>query len=1138
MRILMKKLLLLISSTLFISFAGIAQEALAPRDLAPISPNAASLGIFGTIPVGHYTGIPEVSVPIYEIDLDGKKIPIQLSYHASGIRVAQEASWVGLGWALNAGGIITRQVNGGPDFAYQTVRTGANGYPTVNRFKEYYDLLKVLGTSATNGYDFATRGLDLFEFGEFYDGEPDLFAFNFGTHSGKMIVPNYQDFSSSMKATLLNPQDYLHVSYDAFKDQWIAYDGKGYAYFFGTSEKTHASNTIPTDIPLDSLKSRFTETIFPRKVASGTDPNVPEVESAWLLDSIVSPKKNAIRFFYEEETVQNISTMAERFRDYYYDLTKDQDNGFVQEIAGGRRISFHASEVKQAVLKRITFNGGEVIFSTSPRKDLLATNQTGAERLDQIKVLNSSQVIIKDVHLYYSYLGNIASPYSCRLLLDSVKEQGQSPYQFKYNRENLPSKHSLDTDHWGYYNGPFEMSQSDNFYSIPTMVANYSSHSRLFHGREKKSNPAFIQRGILKSITYPTGGETSFSFEPHKIIANIDSYYNFVGKTDILLDLDDDDLDDPSPNPARDLSYLAEEFTIKNGSRSNLLKLTYGKSDYNTRNSDQQTSFTIRVQKKIGDNQYQNINFYTLNAVKRNFISVTPNASTWHQDELVLDHLDEGTYRMLIEKGNEFSNYYSIAAGLSSEEFFTHVEERYGAGLKVVNVENRADGKTERKTYEYGAAELMVDPTYQRNIRTSEIQYCLTKLPGGGGDPLQDVLKPAYYFEASSQSFTPFSYSAKGSMVGYTTVKEIVGDTVQNIGYTEYTFHNIPDELHYYGNDEYSVPTISDPRNGLVKKVTVFGVDNAIKEEIGYEYVSKDFYEFPSILKIGRVKPVRGSQDANYTFVTYHQQFETFRLDNVMTTKHELGNSESRIYTQENYVYDNEFRIKTEVHGKGSDGRDWGTYYVYPFQKSGPIPAEMKRRHMLEVPLERIKLIDEFVVDAESIDYQLAFDVIVPLNLYQLKKVAGLTLSNYASNYEHRKLFSGYEDRGRLTEVTSDGSVKTVYLWGYNKQYPVAIIQNSSYAEVITALGGPNILTQLNAGVSADSFISQKMTELRIALPKSMVSSYTYFPLIGIKSSTDAKGQTTYYGYDNWQRLRAINDQNGNVVNIYDYHYK
>lgn len=94
--------------------------------IVPVSPNAASLGIFGSVPVGHYTGVPNISIPIYEIQSGDVKLPIKLSYHASGIKLAQEASSVGLGWVLNAGGCITREVKHWGDFGpdYPTYTTG------------------------------------------------------------------------------------------------------------------------------------------------------------------------------------------------------------------------------------------------------------------------------------------------------------------------------------------------------------------------------------------------------------------------------------------------------------------------------------------------------------------------------------------------------------------------------------------------------------------------------------------------------------------------------------------------------------------------------------------------------------------------------------------------------------------------------------------------------------------------------------------------------------------------------------------------------------------------------------------------------------------------------------------------------
>src|SRR6201996_5927907 len=84
---------------------GYAQDNYLPNVLPP-SPNAASLMKFSDVPVSPYTGTADVSVPIYTIKARGLDIPISLQYHTGGIRLKEEASSVGLGWALSAGGAI------------------------------------------------------------------------------------------------------------------------------------------------------------------------------------------------------------------------------------------------------------------------------------------------------------------------------------------------------------------------------------------------------------------------------------------------------------------------------------------------------------------------------------------------------------------------------------------------------------------------------------------------------------------------------------------------------------------------------------------------------------------------------------------------------------------------------------------------------------------------------------------------------------------------------------------------------------------------------------------------------------------------------------------------------------------------
>src|SRR5882724_10641041 len=84
--------------------------------LIPPSPNAASLGKFGDNPVSTYTGTSEVDIPIYTVKAKGISVPVTLSYHTGGIRLSEESGWVGLGWALSAGGMVSRTIMDQDDF--------------------------------------------------------------------------------------------------------------------------------------------------------------------------------------------------------------------------------------------------------------------------------------------------------------------------------------------------------------------------------------------------------------------------------------------------------------------------------------------------------------------------------------------------------------------------------------------------------------------------------------------------------------------------------------------------------------------------------------------------------------------------------------------------------------------------------------------------------------------------------------------------------------------------------------------------------------------------------------------------------------------------------------------------------------
>ena len=146
------------------------------------SPTAASLGKFGDIPVSLYTGMPQISIPLYTLNARTHGLPISLSYHASGLKVEKTGGWVGQNWALNAGGAITRTLRGLPD------ETGG-GYlakrDSLVSFLNKYPLLvgdlprdPVLVEDWNYMNNIETRA---------WDSEPDAFFFNVAGMTGKFV---------------------------------------------------------------------------------------------------------------------------------------------------------------------------------------------------------------------------------------------------------------------------------------------------------------------------------------------------------------------------------------------------------------------------------------------------------------------------------------------------------------------------------------------------------------------------------------------------------------------------------------------------------------------------------------------------------------------------------------------------------------------------------------------------------------------------------------------------------------------------------------------------------------------------------------------------------------------------------------
>ncbi len=162
------------------------------------TPNAASLGTYGIIPVSLYTGKPNISIPLYTFEYRGLSLPISLDYDASGVKVNELPGWVGMNWSLKAGGVITRSVRGyvderhnvivnlpGPDqYENYDNHRGLGGDYDVSKYEtvaeNFFEAYRILACSNDKYANLES----IADHASYYDTSADVYFFNFMGYSG------------------------------------------------------------------------------------------------------------------------------------------------------------------------------------------------------------------------------------------------------------------------------------------------------------------------------------------------------------------------------------------------------------------------------------------------------------------------------------------------------------------------------------------------------------------------------------------------------------------------------------------------------------------------------------------------------------------------------------------------------------------------------------------------------------------------------------------------------------------------------------------------------------------------------------------------------------------------------------------
>ena len=448
------------------------------------SPTAASLAKHGDIPVSLYTGTPNIDIPLYVVEGKTLRLPITLRYHASGVKVEEIAGWVGLGWSLDAGGVITRTVRGLPD-------DSQNGYYFTGQ--ELHDVWDNFDEQAYG----EPPDLDAYEYvqfalGEIYDPEPDHFFYSFAGRSGKFVFHHDQTIRTiphqNWNIDVDIESGYYYNRLIQHIERFIVTVEDGTRYIFQDLEPTRVTN-------------------------SQSDHNV--YISSWYLSEIHSTSGEDKIFIEYHDPVD----VEHEMRIYEEKNTLYSNFHICPSPSPVHR--YQSYQHKSLRIERIISDREILKFhSGTPRLDALSPEGVEQEyKLDSIEVIQKPQngdVIKKLINFNYDYF-NLNKQNARRLRLDEVKIVGdngtsQPPYKFQYNTSvNLPSRFSHAVDHWGFYNG-----KHSNNTLIPAMIIkNPTGNYQFFSGSDRSPDIQYTKAGLLKTIEYPTGGKTELEYEQH-----------------------------------------------------------------------------------------------------------------------------------------------------------------------------------------------------------------------------------------------------------------------------------------------------------------------------------------------------------------------------------------------------------------------------------------------------------------------------------------------------------------------------------------------------------------------------------------------------------------------------------------------
>jgi hypothetical protein len=470
------------------------------------TPNAAAVTMFDQYPQSDFTGVPDIGVPVYDLNYQGMSLPIILKYNNNSVRPNLPASWVGLGWNLSVGGMINRVVNGKPDDA-----TWYEPFDYVETRDEQMGLYYNYNSLAGNWADATRIGhamLDISYYTKWYsitgevmpspsagrtirDYSPDEFSFSVGKLSGVFYLDDLRQWKVRSKdkvKVLITEADFQSDYTSSVPEVRSIFDGS--VIVPAQALPRHRYINRITLLDDQGIKYVFGGISSATEDVQHADVTYEKYIKTWHLTSVEFPNGKSIRLDYEPGPYIYTERPIGKFLAYNYNTNSWEGNGLI----------YSAQRSHPTYLTKIVTDDVEVDFFRSPQVNNYA-------QLNNIKVYTKKQFVstglLKD--LYFSYSNSAHNILKLSSFFDKDPLTGEKHiYKFGYNPDAFYDVYK-NTDSWGYYTSrPLDATSGTAFLN------------------SRAADTLNCRMELLDRVTYPTGGHTQYTWEPNSYSQAVD----------------------------------------------------------------------------------------------------------------------------------------------------------------------------------------------------------------------------------------------------------------------------------------------------------------------------------------------------------------------------------------------------------------------------------------------------------------------------------------------------------------------------------------------------------------------------------------------------------------------------------------